>query len=183
MNHATTLHYEQMARERGVKVPQRDIPTKPARAKRGTGTHSVSKRRQLAILRWSREMIDLHGVFLAGVRCVNETNAREHPMARSRRAKMQRASAAQHLRLWLDYPPPRWPVKVTLVRYGPKKLDDDNLAASLKHIRDGVADWFGVDDGEATKYQWVPVQEIAPGYGVRIVIERIGGEKDKGATV
>jgi len=37
--------------------------------------------------------------------------------------------------------------RVTLVRIAPRNLDeDDNLPISMKHIRDGVCQWLGVDD-------------------------------------
>ena len=35
-----------------------------------------------------------------------------------------------------------------LTRIGPRRLDSDNLAAALKHVRDGVADALGMDDGD-----------------------------------
>lgn len=36
---------------------------------------------------------------------------------------------------------------VTFTRFGKRKLDDDNLIGGLKHIRDGVSDALGVNDG------------------------------------
>ena len=36
---------------------------------------------------------------------------------------------------------------VIITRYAPGYLDTDNLAASAKSIRDGVAWWLGLDDG------------------------------------
>src|SRR5690606_25258763 len=51
----------------------------------------------------------------------------------------------------------RWvtPVIVILKRYycgAPCPSDDDGLAASLKHIRDGVAEVVGVDDGDKERF-------------------------------
>jgi hypothetical protein len=176
VNRATTLYYEQLARQRGVKIPQdRDIPTKPARAKRYTGKVSMAKKR---LREWASEMFDLPGVFIPHMRLVSAMNAREHWAKRSARAKQQRAVATEDMCLWYSPLPPRLPARVTITRYGPRKLDSDNLAASAKAVRDGVADWFGVDDG-SDQYEWVYQQELAPAgcYGVRIEIERIGGEK------
>mgnify|MGYP001586779957 CR=1 FL=1 len=48
----------------------------------------------------------------------------------------------------------RWPLLVDLVRVGPRRLDDDNLAGALKHIRDGVAAALGVDDGDTARVTW-----------------------------
>ena len=43
---------------------------------------------------------------------------------------------------------PGLPLEVELVRVAPRSLDSDNLTSSLKAVRDGVADWLGVDDGD-----------------------------------
>lgn len=44
-------------------------------------------------------------------------------------------------------------VIVKLTRVGPRKLDDDNLAGSLKAVRDAIAAALGVDDRDP-KVQW-----------------------------
>jgi crossover junction endodeoxyribonuclease RusA len=85
------------------------------------------------------------------LRLVNETNAREHWAARSSRAKAQRGITSLRLSAELranPWRPPgdRWRISIT--RLGPRRLDDDNLAASAKHVRDGVADALGIDDGD-----------------------------------
>jgi hypothetical protein len=46
------------------------------------------------------------------------------------------------------------PCVVTLTRYSAKKPDDENSSHSLKAVRDAVADWLGVDDGDETKVRW-----------------------------
>ncbi len=48
---------------------------------------------------------------------------------------------------------PPMPLLVTITRVGPKKLDDDNLAASAKYIRDEIARIIGTDDGSPL-YTW-----------------------------
>jgi hypothetical protein len=67
------------------------------------------------------------------------------------------------------------PYVITITRIGPRALDDDNLAISGKHIRDGIADALGIDDGHAS-LTWRYAQERpakgAPRYGVRVAIER-----------
>jgi hypothetical protein len=61
-----------------------------------------------------------------------------------------------------------------MTRYGPRTMDEGcGLNASLKPVRDGVADVFGVDDGDP-RYEWVYRQEQAKHYGVRIVVESKG---------
>jgi hypothetical protein len=50
-------------------------------------------------------------------------------------------------------------------------MDDDNLAAGFKAIRDGVSDWLDVDDGDG-RLTWKYSQEHgAPKtYAVRIEV-------------
>lgn len=65
-------------------------------------------------------------------------NKSEHWGKRHARARRQRADAAAavfDLRDKLTFP-----ITVTLVRVSPRPLDSDNLAASLKAIRDGICD-------------------------------------------
>ena len=80
------------------------------------------------------------------IRTVSTLNAREHWSKRARQAAEHRALA----RMLLTAP---WraarltlPVRVTFTRVAPRALDGDNLQASLKATRDGVADALGVDD-------------------------------------
>ena len=76
---------------------------------------------------------------------------------------------------------PKLPVIVTITRIGPRKLDDDNLAAACKYVRDQIAAIYGVDDG-SDQYTWKYVQRISsysstvgslggPVYGVEVEIE------------
>ena len=64
----------------------------------------------------------------------------------------------------------RLPLRITMTRQGPRRLDDDNLAVALKHVRDGVADALGVDDGDR-RLAWRCRQERCREYAVRIEIE------------
>jgi hypothetical protein len=54
---------------------------------------------------------------------------------------------------------------ILLTRFGPRPLDDDNLDAAFKHVRDGLARKLGVDDGDST-VRYVVDQERGP-YSVR----------------
>jgi hypothetical protein len=47
-----------------------------------------------------------------------------------------------------------WLPKVTITRVSAGTLDTDGLAASLKSIRDGLADYFGVGDGATDPITW-----------------------------
>jgi hypothetical protein len=61
---------------------------------------------------------------------------------------------------------------VNLIRSGKRKLDDDNLVGSLKHIRDGIADALGVNDGSNNiKFRYD--QKICNEYFLEIYLEEI----------
>jgi hypothetical protein len=48
----------------------------------------------------------------------------------------------------------RAPCIVHMTRLGVRVMDDDNLGASLKSIRDGIAQALGIDDGDTTAARW-----------------------------
>ena len=82
-------------------------------------------------------------VAIPGLRLANTLNTREHWRRKADAAKRQRHTVALVLR---THPKPLGPVVVTIVRVAPRSLDSDNLAGACKSVRDGVADWLGVDD-------------------------------------
>lgn len=98
------------------------------------------------------------------VRLVNGANAREHWAVRAKRAKAQRHAAVAAL---VNYS--RMPallgidggVTITITRRGGRRMDDDGLTISAKHVRDGIADWLGIDDGDP-RLTWVVRQDKAP---------------------
>lgn len=117
-------------------------------------------------------------------------NVREHPHARARRVREQRMAARVTTvakagpawgRLVLDlnlkairiepHPDTVWPLTVTVTRIGPRTLDTDNLAFSAKAVRDGIADAFGIDDGDERAVQWAYAQERGE-HAVRVRIQR-----------
>lgn len=106
------------------------------------------------------------------MRLVNGTNDRESWYVRARRAKSQRTEAfvrgiAAGLRRMraAGY-------EVTITRIGPRRLDDDGATASAKHVRDGIADALGLDDGDARIAWRVEQRKSAPReYGVEVRVE------------
>ena len=108
------------------------------------------------------------------IRTVSTLNEREHWRKRAARAAEHRALArmlctgpVRAARLAL-------PLQVTLTRVAPRALDaGDNLPASLKATRDGIADALGVDD-RTPLVAWTYRQERGKPreYGVRIEIEK-----------
>jgi hypothetical protein len=85
-------------------------------------------------------------------------------------AKHQRAVTTLVLRSELGGPAGT-SCRVTITRLSPGTLDDDALPASAKHVRDGVADWLGVDDRDP-HVEWRYAQQTAPprscGVSIRI---------------
>jgi hypothetical protein len=98
------------------------------------------------------------------LRTVSEANSRAHWAERARRAKRQRGVA--HLALvgrlrdpWVVAALDAGFLRVRLVRIAPRDLDTDNLASSLKAIRDGVTDALGLASDRDPRVAWVVDQE------------------------
>jgi hypothetical protein len=103
------------------------------------------------------------------VKLVSEANARDGWRAKARRAKAQRAAAKLFLGLDIEGPPP--PYVITITRIGPRKLDTDNLAGCAKGLRDGVADWLRIDDGDPRlTWHYEQRSEGAGKYAAEVVI-------------
>lgn len=111
-------------------------------------------------------------------------NLREHWATRANRAKSQRAIGACCARLCFATGELAltFPLEVTFVRHG-IACDDDNLAGAFKSIRDGIAEYLGVDDrntrASATtteayrfRYEQGPSKRSGQGFDV---IFRVGG--------
>lgn len=101
------------------------------------------------------------------IRTVSEMNSHAHWRGRYRRSKEQRLIVTLMLRSVLKAVP-TVPCRVTLTRYGPRRLDPDNLASSHKWVQDATAEFLGVDDGDE-RLEWVYEQAKAktPSVGIR----------------
>ena len=65
------------------------------------------------------------------------------------------------------------PATVVLTRVAPRRLDGDNLQSGFKAVRDGVADWLGVDDGNGLiDWQYAQRSGKAGEYAVEIEVIR-----------
>ena len=100
--------------------------------------------------------------FVVPVKTVSESNHREHWRSRADRAKAQRSGALERALSAVGGLELSLPVVVRLTRYGVKTLDDDNLAGALKGVRDGIAEWLGVDDGDRSRVQYLVEQITSP---------------------
>jgi hypothetical protein len=102
-------------------------------------------------------------------------NLHELPFARHRRVKAERAEVGTWLMVLFGRHPPLavaqgGRIVVTLTRLGGRGLDSDNLAGAYKAIRDGVADWLGIDDGD-DRIEWRYAQEPGGAKGTRVLVE------------
>ena len=108
------------------------------------------------------------------IRTQTENNNNEHWRLRWKRAKLQRTTVCQYLWvLWRTGYQIQLPVTVTLIRVAPRQLDDiDNLSSAVKHLRDGVADFFTLDDRTPQlRWQYAQIKGKPKYYGVRIILE------------
>jgi len=94
------------------------------------------------------------------VRIVSEANVREHWRKVAQRKQSHRRTALLMLRA-TPCPCSDEQITITLTRIAPRTLDDDNLASGFKAVRDGVADWLGIDDG-STRLSWRYAQRKGP---------------------
>jgi hypothetical protein len=93
------------------------------------------------------------------IRTVSEANARGHWVYRARRAQLARRVTELALRTRLSGVRAAIArgerVVVALERIAPSNgLDDDNLRASLKSVRDGVADALGLVSDRDPRVRW-----------------------------
>lgn len=63
------------------------------------------------------------------------------------------------------------PARIQLTRLGRKKMDDDNLAAALKAVRDGIADAIGIDDGDK-RVAYCYAQKSSRKYAVEVAFKK-----------
>jgi hypothetical protein len=88
------------------------------------------------------------------VRIISEANSRQHWRKAAARKRVHRMTARTILQMHARPMGETEQFTITLTRVAPRKLDDDNLASGFKAVRDGVADWLGIDDG-SPRIQWV----------------------------
>jgi hypothetical protein len=97
-------------------------------------------------------------------------NTRKHWRVEAKEAKAQRTAARHMVAVIKDKPP--FPVRVTFTRCSPRSLDRQNMGGAMKHLIDGVADAYGVDDRDE-RWQFVFIQRKQSLCGVEITIEAV----------
>lgn len=109
------------------------------------------------------------------MRLVSLTNQREHWAQRAKRAASQRGLVELALKPWVRGVTP--PLEIAILRIAPRKLDSDNLQSACKHVRDGIADAIGIDDGNPGLTWHYGQASGGPGvYAVAIEVARAGAE-------
>jgi len=98
-------------------------------------------------------------------------NTRRHWTIEAREAREQRTMVKNRLKYACNLPP--LPVRVKLTRYSPRMLDKHNTWGAMKHIIDGIADAFGIDDSDERLVIEQPQQKIAKTHAVLVEIETI----------
>ena len=104
---------------------------------------------------------------LVPVRTVSEANAHEHWRARKQRASEQHSIVASALR---TVERPALPCTIRLTRIGPGRMDSDNAVGALKHVRDAIAQWLGVDDGPGGPVTWDYGTQERGDFAVRVEV-------------
>ena len=105
------------------------------------------------------------------LRLESSANLREHWRARAARSKVYRDMSRAICR------PPDWAetakIQVIMWRIAPSQgLDDDNLAAAFKAVRDGIADRLGLKNDRDPRVKW-EYRQSRGRWAVEILIEEI----------
>lgn len=107
------------------------------------------------------------------IRLQTEGNTGGHWTTKASRAKAQREKVRQSSLGGIGFLASHaLPLTITFVRIGPgtRKMDDDNLSGSAKHVRDEIARIIGIDDGDS-RIAWKYAQRRGSAHAVEITIE------------
>ncbi len=125
-------------------------------------------------------------VFEVPTKTVSEMNRIEHWGTKRRRASGQRQLAKLCCDVSLPSPVARsirnGKHEIKLVRVGGKRMDDDNLASAMKHVRDGIADSVQVDDGsDRIKWKYDQLPDGSHKSSVFVYVREIEWEREETA--
>lgn len=108
-------------------------------------------------------------VAFIAVKTVSEANNHAHWRGRARRARAQRRATGLVMASQFDRRGVALPCVVSLTRLSTRRLDDDNLRGALKHVRDEIAEWLGVNDASpVVQYKYDQAACRCGGEGVRV---------------
>jgi hypothetical protein len=150
-----------------------------------TGQHDYTYELNMDAVRHSAYESKPIATVIVPIRTVSELNRHEHWRHRQKRARAQHDAVTVAMCVYCNHSrschfyrnggQSLLPMHIHLTRLAPRKLDTDNLAGALKHCRDAVAKFLGVDDGDEAKVTWSVGQEPAKGYSVRVEFYRRTG--------
>lgn len=108
------------------------------------------------------------------IHTISESNVKEHWRKSHTRHKQQKFIT--RTTLLSDKIPQKLPVKITMCRLSPRKLDSDNLQSAFKYIRDAIAEHFitGKAPGRAdddSRFQWCYDQALSKDKYTRLRFE------------
>ena len=106
------------------------------------------------------------------MKIVSVANLRLHWAVKAKLARDQRTRTRMSLNAAAQSSGLELPLTVVLTRVAPRRLDGDNLQSGFKAVRDGVADWLGVDDGNGL-IDWQYAQRSAGPKVYKVEIEVI----------
>jgi hypothetical protein len=116
----------------------------------------------------------IFGIRIPGLVVVSEANTGGKLWAKiQRKTAIKQAVSAALLRLQVATSPPTPPFRVLLHRMGKQLLDDDNLAHAFKAVRDSVAEWLRVDDGDTARITFAYSQVKSKTVGIQIDIHEV----------
>lgn len=118
------------------------------------------------------------------IRTTTGLNSRESWQARAKRVKRERSATMQALLAFVH-----WGAKTALLRVlagagvvsvhlervSPRRADEDNVVGGLKAVRDEVAAWLGIDDGDP-RIVWSYSQARGP-FAVRVAMRDVTPKK------
>lgn len=108
------------------------------------------------------------GLFSVGGMATDQHREQARALERKAQAPRSRPNGGQKRRSKHQAPV----LTVTMIAHIPTAMDGDNLANALKPVRDEIADWIGVDDGDS-RIRWEAGQvETRGAIGVAIIISR-----------
>lgn len=62
---------------------------------------------------------------------------------------------------------PFLPSTIVITRVGKQRMDDDNVAYACKGLRDAIAEWLGIDDGDE-RVDWIYRARTGKRYAVEV---------------
>ena len=122
---------------------------------------------------WLEPGMQLVREFAIPIRTYSNANQRQHWAKRTAQNKQQKADVSICTQAFLNGARLAPPIRVILTRMSTAvtPLDTDNLASSMKAVRDAICSVLGLDDGDRARIRFAyDEQTRRPEWGVRVQI-------------